>query len=103
MEDDKETVNGHVFTYETEEMENVARITSYDSDVQFYSTDVEHIMADGGENSDLESYPLAQETVEEVAAGIRGDEVPLTGEQIVKKLGGMTSSEKARAKMDFFY
>lgn len=110
----QEEVNGHVFTYvkgEKLDEEVLAGVTSYESGTQFFSEDLDYNIADNveasryGENleGEVDAYPVDQERVEEIALGVRNHELPLSGEEVKKMLGEMTDSEKARAKMDFFY
>lgn len=110
----QEEVNGHVFTYvegQNLEAEVLAGVTSYSSGSQFFSHDIDYDITENVEASrygekldeDIEAYPVDQERVEEIASGVRDRELPLGDEEVKGMLGEMTDSEKAKAKMDFFY
>lgn len=109
----QEEINGHVFTYvkgENLDEEVLAGVTSYDTGAQFFSEGLGYDISDNVEGSrygenleEVEAYPVDQERVQEIALGVRNDELPLSDEEVRKVLGGMTDSEKAKAKLDFFY
>lgn len=110
----QEEVKGHLFTYvkgEELDEEVLAGVTSYSSGAQFFSEDIDYDITDNVEASrygekleqDIEAYQLSRETVEDIAEGVRQNELPLGDGEVKKMLGEMTDSEKAKAKMDFFY
>jgi hypothetical protein len=109
-----EKENGHLFTYvkgDEIDGEVLAGITSYSSGSHFYPHELDHDVSEKVKrsrysrdlDSDIETYPLESETFEDVAEGVRNVRLPLTAEQVKKKLGEMTDSQKAKKKWDFFY
>lgn len=111
---EQEEVNGHLFTYvKGEELDGevLAGVTAYSSGAQFFSEDIDYDIAENVEASrysenldtDIEAYPLDRGTVEDIAEGVRDRQLPLSDGEVKKMLGEMTDSEKAEAKMDFFY